>query len=250
MKINKYKFIGLMLTSITIGSVEAEGVFSTIFNSFINKIHNISHHNVLKDNDANNNWTLLSANTPVEKSLANAWTDNQGNAYLLIGVNGATFNDLWQYNIGSATWTQITQPAVAPTSRMYATTWTDNEGNAYLFGGFGASSGYFNDLWKYNMSSNTWTQIDQNNANASNQPTARMYTTSWVDNQGNAYVFGGFGNINDLWQYNMANNTWTQINENNVPTARFGEASWVDNQGNAYIFGGWNNVEYLNDMWK
>src|SRR5262245_40157208 len=50
--------------------------------------------------------------------------------------------------------------APLPGSRNRAATWTDTSGNQWLFGGHGyaasGSSGYLNDLWKYDPVTGSW----------------------------------------------------------------------------------------------
>ena len=47
-----------------------------------------------------------------------------------------------------------------PGSRLGAMSWTDSSGHLWLFGGFGFdannNSGYLNDLWEFNPSTNQW----------------------------------------------------------------------------------------------
>ena len=91
-----------------------------------------------------------------------------------------------------------------------------------------------NDLWKYNIASNTWTFVKgdnvidvtgvYSNATASlNKPGSRFLSTAWRVG-GNLYLFGGLGRantatlgrLNDLWRYTIATNTWTWIKGDNT----------------------------------
>jgi hypothetical protein len=115
-----------------------------------------------------------------------------------------------------------------------------------------------------------------------NTPGARYGAVTWTDNQGNLWLFGGygadstgtFGNLNDLWEYKPANGTyvfpqWTWMGGSNtygapgvygtqgtrVPGARQGAVSWTDGAGNLWLFGGAGvdgagNSGYLNDLWR
>jgi hypothetical protein len=49
----------------------------------------------------------------------------------------------------------IASPANKPGARYASVGWTDKTGNLWLFGGDGET----NDLWRYHISSNTWTWI-------------------------------------------------------------------------------------------
>lgn len=117
----------------------------------------------------------------------------------------------------------------------------------------------------------------------SNVPGARDGGATWVDLNGNLWLFGGFGPdaagnsgaLNDLWEYSPSANTWTLKNSATtltVPGAnqcnagglsgsdhavggRGFAATWVDASGNLWLFGGSGcssgstTPGYLNDLW-
>ncbi len=243
------------------------------------------------------------SNEPGAREFAMYWTDAAGNFWLFGGdgfAANSTFGrlgDLWKYNPSTNQWTwmkgfnTIIQNGVYgtqgspnsannPGCRYYGATWSDAN-NLYLFGGrgFGASgtSGYLNDFWSYNISTNNWTWISgsqsvfvngtygtQGVASTNNIPGGRAYSAAWSDNNGNFYLFGGLGlgasgtqsYLNDLWKYNTGSNAWTWLHGSNatgssghygfrgissttvVPGARYGPAAWSDMQGNLWLFGG------------
>ena len=105
-----------------------------------------------------------------------SWLDNSGNFWIFGGYNlssggqPASFNDLWEYNVGSSQWTWtsggnavnqigvfgtqgVSAAANVPGSRWSSAAWTDAQGNLWLFGGQGfdgAGNGSIADLWAYN----------------------------------------------------------------------------------------------------
>src|SRR5690349_11380788 len=114
-----------------------------------------------------------------------------------------------------------------PGARDFSATWKDNNGQLWLFGGYGYDTnnpGYLNDLWKFNPSNNQWTWVKGDNsieqyarygtqgtAHANNKPGANYASISWTDNNGNLWLFGGFGYtdgdfgfLNDLWKFNRS----------------------------------------------
>ena len=93
-----------------------------------------------------------------------------------------------------------------------------------------------------------------------NSPDRTKYLRSWMDLEGNFWVFGGRGYdsvghynhniINELWKYNTAENTWTRMKEHtrqslgikgvanpkNSPSNYLGGANWKDNKGNFWLY--------------
>ncbi len=221
------------------------------------------------------------------------------------GVTGH-LNDLWKYRNGEWTWmngsnqteqpgsygTQgVAAPGNTPGGRYGSASWTDSSGNLWLFGGIGWGSagtlGDLNDLWRY--SNGEWTWMSGSNfaaepgitgawqgtgiygtkgiANPANVPGARNWASTWIDNSGNLWLFGGSGIdsngepgiLDDLWEYSGGEWTWvggSNLADNagfeqdgqygalgipgpaNIPGARFGAATWTDAEGNFWLFGG------------
>lgn len=243
------------------------------------------------------------------------WLTN-GNLWLFGGLGYDTqsigyLNDLWQYNINTKVWTWVggsnlidqlgtygTQGSAASTNipggRTGSASWLDNNGNLWLFGGQGNSQAniwFFNDLWQYNPLTNQWTWIsgsDLSNQrgiydqNLNNVPGSRYQADSWLDNNGNLWLFGGdgydsngnFGSLNDLWQYNINTQVWTWVKGSNIastlgvygskgvanilntPGGRSKAVTWVDSNGGFWLFGGLgyngtdpNSLGALNDLW-
>lgn len=255
-------------------------------------------------------------NIPGSRSGGTSWRDASGNLWMFGGLghnesNLGYLNDMWEYNPNTNQWVWqngsklVDIPGVYgirgiaghlnnPGSRIGATSWTDSSGNLWMFGGVNLTAHRFNDLWKYNPNSNQWAWISgesttdaigiygtQGVASATNQPGARYDAVSWVDNNGNFWLFGGFGNdasgtagwLNDLWRYDPTNNQWTWMKgsesrdqdgvygtqgiaaSNNTPGARNHRIPfvWSDKNGNFWLFGGFGFTNgtsgLLNDLW-
>ena len=185
-----------------------------------------------------------------------------------------------------------------PGGREEASSWTDSNNNFWLFGGQGydqsGNLGQLNDLWKYNKVSNQWIWITgsqfmesagvygvKGTASNANVPGARAGAMSWADNNGNLWLFGGYGYdinsnrgyLNDLWKYNTNSGKWTWISGSaesnqagvygtkgsyssaNVPGARDSALTWIDASGNLWLFGGCVTIDQfncslINDLWE
>jgi N-acetylneuraminic acid mutarotase len=196
-----------------------------------------------------------------------------------------------------------------PGSRWQGSAWTDNNGNLWLFGGQGydlqGNSGFLNELWEFDPITNQWAWMagqsvmtcgpnsqQQNCGNAGvygtlgtpspgNLPGGRSQQVGWRDNAGHFWLFGGsgfnanggYGILNDLWEFDQATNGWRWMGGNsgagsgagvygtvgvpsaaNMPGSRHGAVSWVDQNGNFWLFGGnaldaTGNIGLPNDMW-
>jgi N-acetylneuraminic acid mutarotase len=188
----------------------------------------------------------------------------------------------------------VEDPSNEPFSRWAGSTFTDIEGNLWLFGGMTWQPAphfwYFNDLWKYNPVTNNWIWMKGSNLTnvggtygvagipaSANNPGGREHAATWTDEDGNFWIFGGFGfdrvgiygALNDLWKYELSSNNWIWINGSeftnhqgfygtqgvpaisNQPPARSTSAAWADSNGNLWLFGGYDhNFLPLNDMWR
>ena len=184
-----------------------------------------------------------------------------------------------------------------PGGRYGASTWTDSSGNFWLFGGLGidanGNGGNLDDLWEFNptpggATTNYWAWMNGGNTAGppavygtmgtpatTNTPGGRYEASSWVDNSGNFWIFGGqgTGELNDLWAFNPPSSKWVWMGGSNTgnqpgsysalqtpattntPGGRNQSTSWTDNSGNFWLFGGDGHVAStsvvgaLNDLW-
>jgi N-acetylneuraminic acid mutarotase len=260
-------------------------------------------------------------NAPGARTGAVSWTDSAGNLWLFGGTgfdsqnSSDLLNDLWKYNPTNKTWAWISGSSVrdavgvygtkgnpsssnVPGARNLVVAWIDSTGDLWLFGGYGidlvGTTGDLNDLWKYNPSTNSWSWVSGLNLvnsnvaygtkgtpSASNFPGARQEAVTWVDADGNFWLFGGVGNalagssgdLNDLWEYSPTANTWTWISGSNeadarsvygskdtnsptiTPGGRQDAIAWIDSSDALWLFGGYGldafgNTGNHNDLWK
>jgi N-acetylneuraminic acid mutarotase len=197
-----------------------------------------------------------------------------------------------------------------PGGRQYAATWTDRNGHFWLFGGDGydgsGNSGMLNDLWEFDPSTGLWTWVTGSNTGGNNlsitavygtlgasapgnTPGGRFSAASWIDGNGNLWLFGGTGLdangntgfLNDLWEFNPSTSQWVWIGGSstvpvnsggsggqtgvygtrgvavagNIPGGRQGASAWTDSSGNLWLFGGdgidsQGNPGLLNDLFE
>lgn len=234
-----------------------------------------------------------------------------------LNVGWSAYNDLWKFDTGINEWTWMWGTATPnlppdfgtkgvesssndPGGRFSYTKFNDGNGNFYLFGaGTAYTNELYADVWKYNLSVGKWTWVGGKNVqnfagsyidscakDTFNIPNAKYeIRASWPDDCG-FWFFGGAGTssnpdsypfYNDLWYYNLNENTFTWVNGKgnsnpysygnygikNTPSAlnsvssRIGSSSWEDNSGNLWLFGGlfWDTIgmndwKFKNDLWK
>ena len=106
-------------------------------------------------------------------------------------------------------------------ARSGSVSWVDADGHFWLFGGDHSNpTAFTNELWRFDGTN--WTWVSGSSAAgqhgnygtkgvraASNVPGARTGAVSWIDDEGNLWLFGGWGldgngeegSLNDLWRY-------------------------------------------------
>jgi len=220
-------------------------------------------------------------------------------------------NDLWKYNSvsgqwawvdGSDTFGQMANYGIkgvaagdnVPGARTGAYAWTEGL-NLWLFGGYGYNAttmGRLNDLWKYDTSTGLWTWVSGSDAvaevptyglkgtpSSTNVPGGRDQGLAWSQGD-NLWLFGGYGvardtgagRLNDLWKYNIIDDTWTWVSgtdlryqagiygeqgvddPDNAPGSRTNSVTWKLG-ADLWMFGGTGydsigTAGNLNDTWK
>jgi len=218
------------------------------------------------------------ANVPGARYFSAAWTDDSGALWLFGGYgsdkngSGGWLNDLWEFDIALTQWTWRSGSSTRGQSGVYgikgepnstdvpggrcgSDCWEDNRGNLWLFGGLGYdyndTTGYLNDSWKFETSSGLWVWMSGSDTknqygiygtkgepNSANVPGGRDASTSWIDNNGNLWLFGGygygysgsFGYLSDLWKFELYCDR---------PTGDLNGDCIVDNRDLAILCGHW-----------
>jgi N-acetylneuraminic acid mutarotase len=227
-----------------------------------------------------------------QAAATNQWTWMGGSSTLLTMYGESGFGRPGVYGTKG-----VPAKGNIPGGRYGAESWTDTKGNLWLFGGFGGDSlgldALLNDLWKLNPATNEWAWMGGSSSvvgtegfpgvygtkgqfAAGNYPGSREFAATWVDKQGNFWMFGGEGfdndyihgenPLNDLWEFNVAKGEWAWVagpenlacpgksigactplatygaegvgSPKNTPGGRWEAVSWVDSEGNLWMFGG------------
>ena len=173
----------------------------------------------------------------------------------------------------------VADPTNIPPARSNGMTWV-SDGNFYLFGGLDDNGDdYFNDFWKWDgtnwtylagaqgpvndVGSGTLGQADPNNI-----PSARVGSATWVDKNGDLFLFSGHvqrqgvvgledGYSNDIWKWKdgwilVSGNS--SLNNPQSPTSPGGlknAITWYDGGKYVYLLGGdVGSLAYLNSLYR
>jgi N-acetylneuraminic acid mutarotase len=105
-----------------------------------------------------------------------------------------------------------------------------------LFGGALWENRYtfYDDLWSYDYSTDTWTEIDDGSG-----PQGRFnHMMIYLPVHHQLFLFGGFSSndrISDTWIYDIADNRWTRLRTDNSPSDRSDSAIAYDPQNDVVI---------------
>lgn len=170
-------------------------------------------------------WSQLDTGTgPKGRSSTAIDVDTQKGELIVFGGNTSTDglnfvpqNDVWAFNLASASWRQISTSGAAPAKRLFHAIAVDSAGRklfAYSGGDANAFTGPFlRDLWALDLDAGTWSQL----SSGAGGPLARISPTLAFDAASNGVLlFGGHddgsvGNNNDTWRFDLGTNTWSPI---------------------------------------
>ena len=165
---------------------------------------------------------------------------NKGYICLGQGETNPFFQDLWEYDLATQSWSQ--KADFAGSSRRQAVAFVISD-TAYVGTGIDVN-GLQKDMYKYDSGANTWTQINDFGG------TARKEAAGFAMG-GQGYVGTGDDGVmkKDFWQYQPETDSWFQ--KADFPgTARKGAAGFGIFP-TAFICTGEDiNFNYTNDLWE
>lgn len=205
--------------------------------------------------------TPHSNNRPPMRTRGAIWSGPEQTIWVFGGFHPR--NDLWRYDIQTGMWTwmkgtnQTNSDGVygskgvpninnTPASTYDAAYWPTIDGKLWLYGGRFATSNIHDDLWCYDIASNTWTWMNGSGdpfssdwetnkpmygtrgvGGANNSPGRRWGSSTWLTEDGGLWLFGGYGRVSthdpiegstlnvgrfaDLWRYDIPSNEWTWV---------------------------------------
>jgi N-acetylneuraminic acid mutarotase len=206
---------------------------------------------------AANAWTQVMPNpdSPLPRQNCAMAYDAEGRQVILFGGWDGTseLDDTWCFVQKLDSWTLLEPAGERPLARDGAAmTYDEITRKVYLFGGWDGTD-LFNDLWAFDPVATTWTQLSPAGA----APPARTAHCMVYDaKNGVELLFCGRTeasvDLNDLWAYDPAANTWTELEPGGSPLSVREGAGMVYDAKNlrALVFGGAiGNESFLDDTW-
>ena len=242
--------------------------------------------------------------SPIPRSNAAYWCDAEnGTLWIFGGVSSKEeLGDFWQFSFKNMEWREMkpmTNKSSFPPKCHNAATWIHPSGKLYMFGG-SYHAHVTADFWVFSPVTSVWMKLNGNARShtcagkygemgvpsSGNQPGCREGSATWIDEQGDLWLFGGLGFDNysttgtalsmigllsDLWMFNSSSKVWAwigglsrsegvpfysekgKLDSHNLPGPREGAVSFC--HGNQlWLFGGAGHdvKEFdgiLNDLW-
>ncbi|KAL6070689.1 kelch domain-containing protein 3 [Balamuthia mandrillaris] len=153
--------------------------------------------------------------------------------YVFGGKSNGYMNDLYCFNLATQQWRCVEGKGKnkRPTKR-YGHVAAVHGQCMYIFGGYDDLGWKCNDLYAFHFEKEEWEEIE-----TLGSPPYRFHSTGSVF-QGSLYVFGGYPDVRDLFEYRFASKTWSLVKTTGeVPSERWGHREVV-HKDVMYIFGG------------
>ena len=164
-------------------------------------------------------------------------------------------NDVWELDLTTNVWKDISPTTGTKPNRRRAHTSIYYDDKMVIFGGYNShlSDYYLNDVWEFDLTTNTWSNITPTDETAPKPYRRNEHTSIYYNNK--MVVFGGGytgdNYLNDVWEFDLTTNTWSNITptDETAPKVRSGHTSIYYNN-KMIVFGGISGSERLNDLWE
>jgi N-acetylneuraminic acid mutarotase len=172
-------------------------------------------------------------------------------------INQGYFDETWTFGVDSNIWNKLTV-STHPSSRYgHRMIYSNFDDEIYLFGGhaFNGTDTINHDMWSYDCSSRTWSEIP-----SSIWPSSRYWHGLTYDSVYERIVLFG-GRVNswsmdcwgDTWGYDLDSSIWSEIPATNYPPARmYFPMVYHSAEEKTILFGGCQdpNIVIFSDMWS
>jgi N-acetylneuraminic acid mutarotase len=181
--------------------------------------------------------------------------DSAAKRLILFGgrANGQGVNDTWSFDIASGRWTKVSDGANGPSARWgHVAVYDAKRSQMIVFSGQ-SSTGFFNDVWIFNPSTNQWREVSVSGG----KPPTRYGSCAAYDGAADViYISHGFtssGRFDDTWAFDLATSQWRDISAAGAkPIKRCLHRCAFDLESKTVVlFGGQSNeTPILGDLWR
>lgn len=189
-----------------------------------------------------NTWANLTPATGAapdpRRTPSGVYDPDQQKMIMWSGQGSGFFNDVWGFDLTTATWTAYAPPDPKPNTRYGVASVFDPVAKQLVtFAGF-TDAGRFEDTWGFDPATDTWTELTP----ATGNPGRRcLHSASYDAMNHRMIMYGGqrTGALDDIWALDLNTNTWADLTPAERPAGRYFAAHIYDALNHrALLFGG------------
>jgi hypothetical protein len=159
--------------------------------------------------------------------------------FLFGGSDTAARNDLWSYSLAQRRWEEVPAGGSAPAARFGHTLVFDPVRRRLIVFG-GQSSGFFSDVWAFDVDRAIWQQLSPDDAGPRPRYGHSAIYDAARDRMVVSHGFTNSGRFDDTWAFDFASNSWRNLTPSGTrPLPRcLHHAVYDPAAGEMYLFGG------------
>ncbi len=166
------------------------------------------------------------------------------------GQAASFFNDVWAYEIEADRWTRLRGSGPAPNIRYGHSAIADPRRDRMVISHGFTDEGRFDDTWAFDFAADRWTDISP-----ARRPLRRcLHRAAYDPTRDRMLLYGGCASgagpcpLDDLWSFDLAANTWTQL-AGGPPGREFYGVGFDAEMDRMVIFGGRRHSARRGDVW-
>lgn len=159
--------------------------------------------------------------------------------FLFGGQDTGPRNDLWSFSLDQRQWTEIQIAGIRPPARFGHTVVFDSaRRRLVLFGG--QASGFFSDVWAYDIGRGVWQLLSADDAGPSRRYAHSAIYETARDRMIISHGFTNAGRFDDTWAFDLAANSWRNLSPSGARPLRrcLHHAVYAAASGQMYLYGG------------
>lgn len=189
---------------------------------------------------------------PIRSGMGAAYDASRGRVIIFGGEQPGVLNDTWAFDLATETWSEIRATGSIPAARYGLSAVINVEADQFIIShGFAGSR--FDNTFALDLATNTWAEISP----VARPPARCLHDAAFDTVNGTMILFGGCSSPGgpcprgDLWSYDPAAGTWTELNDGGLrPAPRDYTSIIADEAGSIWMFGGRTENGVANDFWS